>query len=217
MSKVRMAADNDRRGEGLDSKPGHEFAGGALSVSGMQEPGISGANGGILFLGSRNSPVFAWLRAQGEPVFQTEALVDLDFAVAGGYVLLVCHGYQHILRKPVLDRFPGRAINLHISYLPWNWGAVPNLWSFLEDTPKGVTIHHLDPVWTRGTSSSSGASTSTPGPRCWRHPMPACSPPCWTSSNRIGPASRPEQFRGARKRARDRRTGRETRKRTSIC
>jgi methionyl-tRNA formyltransferase len=28
--------------------------------------------------------------------------------------------------------------------LPWNKGADPNLWSFLENTPKGVTIHYLD-------------------------------------------------------------------------
>ena len=30
------------------------------------------------------------------------------------------------------------------SLLPWNRGADPNLWSFLKDTPKGVTIHYVD-------------------------------------------------------------------------
>jgi len=35
-------------------------------------------------------------------------------------------------------------INLHISLLPWNRGAHPNVWSFLEDTQKGVTIHVID-------------------------------------------------------------------------
>jgi methionyl-tRNA formyltransferase len=44
----------------------------------------------------------------------------------------------------VLAPFGERAINLHISLLPWNRGADPNLWSFLEDTPKGVTIHVLE-------------------------------------------------------------------------
>lgn len=38
----------------------------------------------------------------------------------------------------------GNIINLHISCLPWNRGANPNLWSFLEDTPKGVTIHRME-------------------------------------------------------------------------
>lgn len=32
---------------------------------------------------------------------------------------------------------------MHISYLPWNRGANPNFWSFIDDTPKGVTIHYL--------------------------------------------------------------------------
>lgn len=58
---------------------------------------------------------------------------------------LVSYGYRYILRKEILDKFPQRAINLHVSLLPWNRGADPNLWSFLEDTPKGVTIHLLAP------------------------------------------------------------------------
>jgi methionyl-tRNA formyltransferase len=43
-----------------------------------------------------------------------------------------------------LARYPERAINLHISYLPWNRGADPNLWSWIDGTLKGVTIHFLD-------------------------------------------------------------------------
>ncbi|CAK0761940.1 hypothetical protein CCP3SC5AM1_20062 [Gammaproteobacteria bacterium] len=39
---------------------------------------------------------------------------------------------------------PLKAVNLHNSYLPWNRGADPNFWSFIEDSPKGVTIHYLD-------------------------------------------------------------------------
>lgn len=38
----------------------------------------------------------------------------------------------------------GRIINLHISLLPWNRGANPNFWSFVDDTPKGVTIHQIN-------------------------------------------------------------------------
>lgn len=37
----------------------------------------------------------------------------------------------------------GQCINLHISMLPWNRGADPNFWSFVDDTPKGVTIHRI--------------------------------------------------------------------------
>lgn len=38
----------------------------------------------------------------------------------------------------------GKIINLHISLLPWNRGASPNFWSFIDDTPKGITIHYID-------------------------------------------------------------------------
>jgi methionyl-tRNA formyltransferase len=42
------------------------------------------------------------------------------------------------------------AINLHISYLPWNRGADPNFWSFINDTPKGITIHYVDKNYDTG-------------------------------------------------------------------
>ena len=34
----------------------------------------------------------------------------------------------------------GKIINLHISFLPFNRGYYPNLWSHQEGTPSGVTI-----------------------------------------------------------------------------
>ena len=59
-------------------------------------------------------------------------------------VFLVSYGYRYIIKKDILDKLCNSAINLHISFLPWNRGADPNFWSFIEGTPKGVTIHHLD-------------------------------------------------------------------------
>lgn len=59
--------------------------------------------------------------------------------------LIVSYGYRHLIRSAILDHVEQRAVNLHISLLPWNRGADPNLWSFLEDTPKGVTVHWVDP------------------------------------------------------------------------
>ncbi|GEM_PF-4178730 len=37
-----------------------------------------------------------------------------------------------------------KGINLHISYLPFNRGADPNIWSWIDNTSKGVTIHWMD-------------------------------------------------------------------------
>ena len=33
---------------------------------------------------------------------------------------------------------------MHTSYLPYNRGASPNIWSFIEKTPCGITIHEID-------------------------------------------------------------------------
>jgi methionyl-tRNA formyltransferase len=35
-------------------------------------------------------------------------------------------------------------VNLHPGYLPFNRGAYPNVWSIVERTPAGATLHHVD-------------------------------------------------------------------------
>jgi len=52
--------------------------------------------------------------------------------------------FGYILREPVLEAFPRGCINLHPALLPFNRGAHPNLWSIVEKTPAGVTLHYLD-------------------------------------------------------------------------
>jgi methionyl-tRNA formyltransferase len=93
----------------------------------------------VLFLGRKDSPVLAYLREREEVVAlgPSEPVTTKHHARLG-----VSHGYRLILRSDVLDRIP--IVNLHIAYLPFNRGADPNLWSVLEDTPAGVTIHHMD-------------------------------------------------------------------------
>ena len=54
---------------------------------------------------------------------------------------IISYSYRYIIAKEMIDFMPTSIVNLHISYLPWNRGASPNFWSFIEDTPKGVTIH----------------------------------------------------------------------------
>lgn len=62
----------------------------------------------------------------------------------GGFDFLVSYGYRYILKNEVLNLFPRRAINLHISLLPYCRGAHPVFWSILERRKLGVTIHLLD-------------------------------------------------------------------------
>ncbi len=63
---------------------------------------------------------------------------------------VISYNYQYIIREDVIDYMGDRIINLHISFLPWNKGSDPNIWSFLDDTPKGVTIHRLERGLDRG-------------------------------------------------------------------
>lgn len=58
--------------------------------------------------------------------------------------LFISYGYRHIITGDMLKRMKRPPVNLHISLLPWNRGADPNLWSWLDNTPKGVTIHLID-------------------------------------------------------------------------
>lgn len=80
-------------------------------------------------------------------VFEAGALRDKGAleairALAPHIGLSVMFGY--ILREELLSIFPRGVINLHTSYLPYNRGAYPNVWSIVEGTPAGVTIHYMD-------------------------------------------------------------------------
>lgn len=57
--------------------------------------------------------------------------------------LLLSYGYRHLVPREVLAGASFNAINLHVSLLPWNRGADPNLWSWFSNTPKGVSIHWM--------------------------------------------------------------------------
>jgi len=56
--------------------------------------------------------------------------------------LSVLFGY--IVRKPFLDLLPSGCINLHPAYLPYNRGKYPNVWSIVERTPAGVSLHYMN-------------------------------------------------------------------------
>lgn len=58
--------------------------------------------------------------------------------------IMVSYNYSHIIPENIIGFMQGKIINLHISYLPWNRGSDPNIWSFIDNTIKGVTIHEID-------------------------------------------------------------------------
>ena len=99
----------------------------------------------ILFLGGNIAKKLAeWLKEQGEEVIYREDKVSIEDVKKINPDFIISYNYKFLIPKEVIEFVKGKAINLHISLLPWNRGAHPNVWSFLEDTPKGVTIHYID-------------------------------------------------------------------------
>ena len=58
--------------------------------------------------------------------------------------IIISYNYNYIIPESIIRLMKENIVNLHISYLPWNRGAAPNFWSFMDNTPKGVSIHLLD-------------------------------------------------------------------------
>ncbi|HIB01103.1 MAG TPA: formyl transferase [Phycisphaerales bacterium] len=98
----------------------------------------------LLFLGNIDSPLIEIIRSFGEDVITTTLVVTPYYLAEHHIDFIISYGYPHIISEDVIKKMHGKAINLHISYLPWNRGSDPDLWSVADDTPKGVTIHYLD-------------------------------------------------------------------------
>jgi len=80
--------------------------------------------------------VFDGSNLDDEEVVESVRALDPDVGVS------LLFGY--ILRPSFLDIFPKGALNLHPAYLPYNRGAYPNVWSIVDGTPAGVTLHEID-------------------------------------------------------------------------
>jgi methionyl-tRNA formyltransferase len=58
--------------------------------------------------------------------------------------LIISFGFRKIISENIIKKLKKKIINIHLSYLPFNRGAHPNFWSFIENTPAGVSIHEID-------------------------------------------------------------------------
>ena len=65
-----------------------------------------------------------------------EMFKQSDFILSFGFRKIISGNIIKKLKKPIF--------NIHLSYLPFNRGAHPNFWSFIENTPAGVSIHKID-------------------------------------------------------------------------
>ena len=58
---------------------------------------------------------------------------------------IISCGYRYIVPEKILAIPTEGCLNLHPSLLPFNRGANPDVWSIVDDTPAGVTLHYMDP------------------------------------------------------------------------
>jgi len=101
----------------------------------------------ILFLSNNEItyPLVDWLKNdKNEEVICSTNRITPEYLKEILPDMIISYNYRYIIKEDVLEYYDKWIINLHASYLPWNKGADPNLWSFLDDTPKGITIHLID-------------------------------------------------------------------------
>ena len=85
-----------------------------------------------------------WLRDQGNDVVACQERLEEQWCRERAFDLTVCYTYRYILTDEILSALGNNVVNLHNSYLPWNRGADPNIWSIVDGTPRGVTLHYVN-------------------------------------------------------------------------
>lgn len=102
--------------------------------------------GAVLFATNNENTegLYRWLAEREEKVYRIGNKLTAEMVKALEPSFIISFNYRHLIPEEVLELLPGRVINLHTSFLPYNRGSAPNFFSFLENTPKGVTIHRMD-------------------------------------------------------------------------
>ena len=108
----------------------------------------------LVFLGVNDvgMRVYEWLRDR-DGVHVAALLTgdeQLDLVRRVEPDLLVSVGFDHLVPAEILSVPERGGINLHPSLLPHNRGKSPNVWSIVDGTPAGVTLHRMDEEYDTG-------------------------------------------------------------------
>lgn len=102
----------------------------------------------VVFLGVNDAGmrVYDWLCDRSEVFVRSLLTTEEQLTVVEEVEpnLVVSCGYRHIVPESILDVPEMGCLNLHPAYLPYNRGANTNVWSIVEGTPAGVTLHYMD-------------------------------------------------------------------------
>ena len=98
----------------------------------------------ILLLGPdwRNHAIEKVLKKKNN-LLKTNKKINTKLIINNEVDILITSGYPFLIKEEIIKKV-NIAINLHISFLPYGKGIMPNLWSFVENFPAGITIHKLD-------------------------------------------------------------------------
>lgn len=94
--------------------------------------------------------LFQWIQEQGHEIILYTERLNTSWCREEEFDLTVSYTYRHILTQDILSALNHNVVNIHNSYLPWNRGADPNIWSIVDDTPRGVTLHYMDAALDKG-------------------------------------------------------------------
>lgn len=94
--------------------------------------------------------LFDWIRSQGHEVVVESSKLNKEWCISMCFDLTVSYTYRYILSQEIIKALNNNVVNLHNSFLPFNRGASPNIWSIVEGTPRGVTLHYIDKELDKG-------------------------------------------------------------------
>lgn len=98
----------------------------------------------ILLLGPTPEKLLPCMNSNGDQILTNNEKLNEQFIITNQIELIISYNYRFMITTEVLGSVGFLALNLHTSLLPYNRGAHPILWSILERTPLGVTIHQVD-------------------------------------------------------------------------
>lgn len=104
----------------------------------------------ILLLGpnQRNKFINKFLKLKYD-VFNSNEKINKKLVKKLKITHIITSGYPYLVKKNCFDLVE-IALNLHISFLPYGRGLIPNVWSFYENYPSGISIHLLSSKFDEG-------------------------------------------------------------------
>lgn len=94
--------------------------------------------------------LFRWIENEGHEVALFTERLNLEWCEEQSFDLTVSYTYRFILSENIIHALKDNVVNIHNSLLPFNRGADPNLWSIVERTPRGVSLHYMDAELDKG-------------------------------------------------------------------